>query len=785
MTVEFKHFLAKSSQNPCEPKEGEKLLCHTKKVVESFQILFGHDKKDPTQLGLEWLRFFKLSQEEFPVFFVTGIVSCFLHDSGKANSAFQSMLRGKKTLQVLYHEQISGFLILLPSIREWLKTIPLFDEKSAFGAIVSHHLRCSESDFLQPQNPDIKIFKVFSEPIKEILDHCSIFFQIEKLPEPFELPPVWDLESPEGFNLQKNWEPKLKREMARFSRELKKTPQTNRLLMAIRASLIVADSSASGLFREGKNLQDWLKTAFNGTLSGKYIQKNVIQPRIDHIQNEKGWFQWNDFQLAMDKVPSRALLLAPCGSGKTLAAWRWIKSQLEKKPVGRVLFLYPTRATATEGFRDYISWAPESDVALIHGTSSYDLEGMFENAADDRSRKSFSIESRLFSLGCWHRKIFSATVDQFLGFMQQAYESICLFPLLSECVVVFDEIHSFDRSLFSAFKLFLKNFDVPALCMTASLPTNRREELVAECGLSLFPGETQAFEGLDSKAHFPRYQIEFIEDVEQVETMVSRKWHSGEAKKILWVVNTVARCQQIFSKFKENKPVCYHSRYKLEDRKKKHQEVIETFQDKERKIFAVTTQVCEMSLDLDADLLVSETAPITSLIQRMGRCNRHLQESGRVGAVFLYPPENEMPYDSAELESLSGFLKEISGKTVSQENLNRLLEEYGQKNVEIEKYSAFLENGLWAVGREESLRDATNFTVQAILESDIPRFFELRNQKKPVDGLILPVPSRFARKHPRLGSFPMIAPTSHYHPDSGFWDSPLPEIIGGMNETCP
>ena len=37
---------------------------------------------------------------------------------------------------------------------------------------------------------------------------------------------------------------------------------------------------------------------------------------------------------------------------------------------------------------------------------------------------------------------------------------------------------------------------------------------------------------------------------------------------------------------------------------------------------AVTTQVCEMSLDLDADMLVTEVAPVTAMVQRFGRSNR-------------------------------------------------------------------------------------------------------------------------------------------------------------------
>ena len=39
---------------------------------------------------------------------------------------------------------------------------------------------------------------------------------------------------------------------------------------------------------------------------------------------------------------------------------------------------------------------------------------------------------RLYALGFWTRRIFSATVDQFLSFLQYGYGSVCLLPLLAD-----------------------------------------------------------------------------------------------------------------------------------------------------------------------------------------------------------------------------------------------------------------------------------------------------------------------------------------------------------------
>jgi CRISPR-associated endonuclease/helicase Cas3 len=765
----YHYILAKSTKNQDSPEEGEKLFGHTQKVIESFRTLFGSDSHFPTRLALQWMRFFKLSENDFEPFYVNGLLSCGFHDIGKANTGFQDMLF-RKGVQVIRHEHLSGLILWLPEIRNQLEQIPHIDLKIILSAVIGHHLKCAANTFAQLVNPDIiKSFRVFLHAIQEIWKQLPI---IPDNCREVNIPEIWSFNASGVFHPFKIVEEIKKKVLGRFKQELRKNDEVNRMLMAARAALILSDSLGSAIVRENKDIKEWMKNAFSDGLKGDYIETNVIQPRLNKIIKEKGFFAWNDFQNAMETLPSRALLLAPCGSGKTLAAWRWIKARLSEKPAARVIFLYPTRATATEGFRDYVSWAPESDASLVHGTSDYDLEGMFNNPDDKRMEKDFSTDDRLYSLSYWPRKIFSATVDQFLGFMQQVYRSVCLLPLLADSVVVFDEIHSFDKNLFSAFKLFLKNFDVPVLCMTASLPKARRDDLLQNYGLSLFPTEVKQFSDLEAKAGMLRYLVSSLEDQMLAEEIALQGVEDG--KRVLWVVNTVARCQALAKKLNV---ICYHSRFKLEHRKKQHDKVITAFQQKEKPVLVITTQVCEMSLDLDADILISEAAPITAMIQRMGRCNRHSGPGeGKMGKVYFYAPEDEKPYTADDLSGCKEFLKTLDGREVSQNMLEGLLEKFGPAQVEVEKYAAFLTGGPWAMAREETLRNENNFTVNAILNSDIALYFDLRKQKKPVDGLLVPVVKKYARQS-KLGRFPLVAESSHYSPAYGFLDYPMEEIL--------
>ena len=762
--------LAKRAARPSEPDRGATLLGHEQNVARSFREIYGSEGL-PTRLAIKWLEFFRLEQEQHAAFFVrNGIAACALHDVGKANSGFQEAVRGRPSAQVIRHEHLSGLLLWLHPVRKWLDACNV-DGVLVASAVIGHHLRAEPKDFAEPLSADRRTFTVYAAGLSD----ATALLADALATGP---PPVLTVHKRWSFGDGRECQDvdalsgDLKKALMQLKRDLAGDDARHRLLMAVRAALLIADSAGSALAREHKDLAEWLNAAFGegDLVHSDAIEHKVITPRVEDIRKQTGEFRYTDFQLAADRLPARALLLASCGSGKTLAAWRWIKARAAIRPVARAIFLYPTRATATEGFRDYVSWAPEADAALVHGTSAYELAGLFEDPSDPRHGRDYTAEDRLFALAYWPRRIFSATVDQFLGFLQHSYRSACLLPLLVDSVIVVDEVHSFDRSLFSAMKRFLKSFNLPVLCMTASLPPQRQKDL-EECGLQRFPDDAERFADLQAMAEMPRYKATCLAGEEAAYRAATEA--RGRGKRVLWVVNTVARCQRIA---KALGAVCYHSRFTLEDRNRRHKEVISAFRRGGGPVLAVTTQVCEMSLDLDAEVLLSETAPITALIQRMGRCNRHAtpgRAADTLGEVHVYPAQEQTPYRADDMEGVAEFLKAVDGQALSQSRLRELLEQYGPREVEVERYAAFLEGGPWACSREASLREGVDFTVPAILDRDVEAYLALARGRQPTDGLFVPVPRRLARTDPRLGSWPPVGPASHYDPQFGLLDAPL------------
>ena len=109
-------------------------------------------------------------------------------------------------------------------------------------------------------------------------------------------------------------------------------------------------------------------------------------------------------------------------------------------------------------------------------------------------------------------------------------------------------------------------------------------------------------------------------------------------KRVLVVVNTVGRCQELAQALEELHPVCYHSKFILKDRRKKEALILN-----QEPMLLIATQVVEVALDIDFDVLFTECAPPDALAQRAGRVNRKRKRDGEV-IIFRPGPGSEKIY---------------------------------------------------------------------------------------------------------------------------------------------
>jgi CRISPR-associated endonuclease/helicase Cas3 len=405
-----------------------------------------------TRWASSFLRFFKITEADRTRFLLHLRVAAYFHDIGKANQGFQQAMRAATfQRQPVRHEHLSALVLAHTAVQRWLGTNGDLDQDIVAAAVLSHHLKAAPSgDFAVMQSASNGQFALYfaheqvTNALAAIADIAGLSGELPRLPSSYQ---------PADQHWDAAYENLLTVRAPRFAKAIAKDLSRRALCLAVKAGVIAADSVASAMFREALDLPAWVdEVAHAPPLAADSIERDILRPRIHELDARRGSkrFEYHRFQDGAAGIGDRGLLLAACGTGKTMAAWRWADAVAKRRPIGRVVFLYPTRGTATEGFRDYVGHAPEGTARLVHGTARYELQGMLANPEDrppslqGKDLTPTENEDRLFALGLWPKRYFSATVDQFLGFMQHDYRGLCMLPALADAAVIFDEVHSYD-----------------------------------------------------------------------------------------------------------------------------------------------------------------------------------------------------------------------------------------------------------------------------------------------------------------------------------------------------
>jgi CRISPR-associated endonuclease/helicase Cas3 len=661
-------------------------------------------------------------------------LSCLLHDLGKANDWFQKMIRNarnEKIQQPIRHEFLSVILILRSKnkLQSYVKKriSSLGNENiehllnSVYSGILAHHLKLDRDLkiacrglFGEGGYPTELIAYTNHSDFDELFgeDKPKNDFLFSFLPKHNDLKYKYIKEYTDQFlNLNEEWEGFLdsncNRDWLIFSTLLKPL-------------VICADVMASALVPDGIQYKEWLTKSLNNFIT-KTDLENIVKERLKGQSPRK-------FQIQISESKQRITLVeAGCGSGKTIGAYLWALNNANDY---KLFFCYPTTGTATEGYLGYVNDG-SFEAELIHSKSEVDLEAIQETGDEEGND---IISDKISALKSYHPKIVICTIDTVLALMKNGRKSILSFPSIANGIFVFDEIHSYTDEMFKVMVSFINLFkNTKFLLMSASLQPERKELLKREYTT------LAEIESPHDLMELKRYKFNSIKDTNKLIDDVKQ---AVKGKKILVVVNTVGRAQRIYQELKnfDYNVKIYHSRYKYKDRVTRHREFMESFADSTTSIIGISTQVAEMSLDIDADLLFTEIAPIPSLIQRLGRLNRRTTPENPLPCrdVFFYKPEEVLPYTDEELKLSEDWIKKIEDlKESSQSDLQKVFLELNTSDQEIYPsiYYEFNQPGFSYTPATEGLRGVSN-TVNCIIQSDVSL---IQNKQEKFENLIIPM----------------------------------------------
>lgn len=535
--------------------------------------------------------------------------ACLYHDIGKINNEFQNRVTKSKKVHFNVNKEISHNILSLYFIDK-----KDFESKKEYlivaHAVLNHHDYCD-------------VFEIMRDK-KDLIENL-----------------ISDFEYFEVSNATKS-------RLASIANDLD--------AVKIKGYLHKCDYAASGSY-EAEYENDFLEESLEKLLK-KWQKKD---------KNTK----WNELQeYCIKNKNENIIVVAQTGMGKTEAGLHWIGNT-------KGFFILPIRTAINAIYdrivKDILNYEEdkESDnyysknkklkldqrVAILHSNSleHYSDFYKFYNERDkkDMDEKEFLDIIKYEEIG----KNLSiplniSTMDQLFDFVYKYKGFELKLTTLSYSKIVIDEIQMYGPDLLAYLIYGLEqivNQGGKVAILTATLPPFIRDLLSKNID---FKYKKDGFID-DSIRHNLKVNDNKI-NVEDIYNLYISNKEKQVGNKILVVCNTVKEAQNIYKNLKEllsnsEEINILHSKFIKKDRALKEEEILQfgkTYIEGTRNIdiqngIWVCTSIVEASLDIDFDYLFTELQDLSSLFQRLGRCNRKGVKNSNNTNCYIYTQIDE------------------------------------------------------------------------------------------------------------------------------------------------
>lgn len=648
-----------------DEKTGETLACHTWRVLERLKDMASLRPGLPRVAGIErlWHCLFW---------------ACWLHDLGKAADGFQAVLHSREGVTWNHRHEVLSLAFL-----DWVRDGLSREEVDwVTAAIIFHHRDPEEINrrYPKPFSGDSSVDQLSGlccvskrvlEGLWRWIDACAGSW-IEELGlsqfgvATLSLVPLD--EAVDGFT--QGFVTRLRKRLDSVRRWGYKYFLQREVKEAL-GSIIVRGHVASC---------DHLASAHTGKLHPpSAVPEHLLA-------------QWNmaedklfPHQRACMGLQGSAIMVAPTGSGKTEAALLWASSQQTNGgPVPRILYTLPYQASMNAMYDRLRRSSYPGQVGLEHGRSLLALYQRFldEELPRDQAARAAHLARDLARLH--HQPVRVLSPYQLLKafFRLSGYEG-----LLSDVVgaaFIFDEIHAYEpcrlAMILASMRYLRTHLDARFLVMSATLPSIVRDRLAEALGQYSFVEASD-----DTFSQFQRHRVYLAKGEVTDDLWIQRV--ADEARNgssVLVCCNTVARAQTVYEKLKgkldetSTQLMLLHGRFNGRDRTSKEsviQELIGSSSERRAPLILVSTQVVEVSLDVDFDVLYTDPAPMEALIQRFGRVNRRRRHSLAPVWVFTNPQDGQGIYEAGHVAAALRILARADGNVVREDTISSWLDE--------------------------------------------------------------------------------------------------------------
>ena len=336
-------------------------------------------------------------------------------------------------------------------------------------------------------------------------------------------------------------------------------------------------------------------------------------------------------------APGVYTLSMPTGAGKTLTAFKIAGDIIERLNLKGMIYALPFISIIEQTADAAASYFGSDNIQQDH---SLFLDTEHKPGSTSQDEEGQKMERMVNLFRYWHAPVILTTMVQLwdILFSPRANKTMN-FHKLCNAVIILDEPQSIPVKYWQGFGQLLQFMSQAMgsvfILMSATQP-------------HILPKTQKSYELAPQKCSFPKARHNYhIQDMEK----------AYEINSILSIINSQDLCQQqaglvvmntrraaleafdlLWDQYKNQgiKPQNWFflSTWLTPKHRRRVLKRLKAAEDQQQKRILVSTQVVEAGVDLDFNWVIRDFAPLDSLIQVAGRCNRHLKQP-QMGSVYI------------------------------------------------------------------------------------------------------------------------------------------------------
>lgn len=381
-----------------------------------------------------------------------------------------------------------------------------------------------------------------------------------------------------------------------------------------------------------KSRKERIKKALNKDCKAeKNISKEEnSKPSINKIRTEI----YEDIQKEIEENYDKKILsiTAPTGTGKTYSGF--FAAEKLKELLGdnrRIIYALPFTSIINQNYDVIYNLISDSVENFDEVSSEYIIKHHSLTDKDYKSEKSnIDILKAELLIENWSSSIIVTTFVQLLEtLISNKNRMLKKFSAFNHSIILLDEVQAIDLKYLGLVDFILRKAveesDCRIITMTATKP------ILLNDGHELLSDYKKYF------SYFNRTKINYNPNKVTIDEFIDDFIEEIKDESYLIICNTIGESLEIYKKLEDiPREVMYLSTNILPIHRKEKIKEIEDKLKLGEKLIVISTQVVEAGVDFDFDNVIRDIAPIDSIIQAAGRCNRHNKKAcGEVNVVNI------------------------------------------------------------------------------------------------------------------------------------------------------